>query len=83
MDGQQLDGVTKAAVAITAIAILSVLVPPISMAMALVSIGVSGTAIVQGRRAGTTNRPALVCLAVSVTLITLVVVGSAIYAAGN
>lgn len=83
MDWRRLDFATRAGFVATAMAVLGVLVPPISMASALAAIGFSGTALLRSRRRGSPNRVALLCLVVSVGLIVLVVLGSAIYAAGN
>ena len=83
VDWRQLDFPTRAGFVAVVIAVLGVLVPPISVTIAVVAIAFSGTAVSRAHRRRERNRVALLCLAVSVGLIILIVVGSAIYAAGN
>lgn len=78
---KQLDLLTRTAFVATVIAVLGVVVPPVSLAGAVVAIVCSGVAVVRSRRSGAANRMAQWCLAVSTGLVVLVVVGSAIYAA--
>ncbi len=81
MDWRQLDFPTRAGFIATVMAVLGVLIPPISVASAFVSIVFSGTAVARAHRRHERNRVALICLAVAVGLIVLILVGSAIYAA--
>ncbi|MEP7201935.1 MAG: hypothetical protein ABI894_04955 [Ilumatobacteraceae bacterium] len=83
MDWRQLDFPTRAAFVATVMALLGVLVPPISVASALIAIAFSGSAVHRARRRRERNRVALICLAVSGGLVVLVIVGSAIYSAGT
>jgi hypothetical protein len=81
MEWKQLDLLTRAGFVATVMAVLGVLVPPVSLASALVAIVCSGVAVVRARRSATENRVAVWCLRVSIALVVLVAVGSAIYAA--
>jgi hypothetical protein len=83
VDWRQLDFPSRAGLVATVLAILGVVVPPISVASALVAIAFSGTAVHRAHRGGTRNRVALLCVGVSVGLVVVVVVGNVIYAAGN
>ena len=74
---------TKAGLVATGLAAPAVLIPPIGVACALLAMACSGAAVYRARRAGARNRVALLSLAVSTGLVVLVVIGSAIYAAGN
>jgi hypothetical protein len=65
------------------IAVLGVLIPPISVMSALVAIAFSGAAWQRGRRRGESNPVARFCLLGCVALVALVIVGSALYNAGN
>ena len=82
MNWQQLERGTKAAVVATVAAIVTLLVPPISMAIALLAIVLSGTAVIRYRGDHVQQRVARTCLDASTTLVALVIIGSAIYAAG-
>ncbi len=83
MNWQQLEPSTKAAVVATVAAVVTALVPPISMAIAVLAIVISGTAVIRHRGDQVQQRVARTCLVASTTLVALVVIGSAIYAAGN
>jgi hypothetical protein len=79
----QRDLATRAGFVATVLAVLGVLIPPFAVASALVAVGFAGTAVIRARRRGETNRLGSLCLAVSGALIVVIVVGSAIYAAGR
>lgn len=81
MPWQQLDFPTRAGVVAAVIAVLGVLLPPISVASGVVSAVFSGIGLRRASRSGQRNRTAQICLAVSVGLVVLIVVGNAIYAA--
>ena len=81
MEWKRLDLLTRTAFVATVIAVLGVVVPPVSLVGAVVAIACSGAAVVRARRSATENRVAVWCLRVSIGLVVLVVVGSAIYAA--
>ena len=66
----------------TAVAVFGIVIPPIGLASALVAIGFSAVAWRRARRRGDTNTVARACLLGCVTLIVVVVGGSAIYAQG-
>jgi uncharacterized membrane protein YidH (DUF202 family) len=83
MDWKQLDFPTRAGLVATVMAILGVIVPPISVASALVAIAFSGTAVARARRRQQPNPVARLCLLASVALVVLIVVGSAIYSAAS
>ena len=83
VEWRQLDFPTRAGFVASVMAVLGVLIPPISLASAVVAIAFSGTAVWRARKVGARNRVALACLAASAGLLVLVVVGSAIYAVGN
>ncbi len=83
MNWKQLDFPTRAGVVATVMAILGALIPPISVTSALVAIAFSGTAVHRAHRRRQSNPVARTCLVVSVALVVVVVLGSAIYAAGN
>lgn len=83
VDGRPLDALTKAGLVAAVLAVPTLLIPPIGVACTLVAIACSGAAVYQARRAGVRNRVALLSLAVSAGLVVLVLIGSAIYAAGN
>ena len=80
---QQLDFPTRAGLVATVMAILGALIPPISVTSAFVAIALSGTAVERARRRRQSNPVARLCLLVSVALVVLIVVGSAIYGARN
>lgn len=83
MDWQLLDLPTRVGLVATVIAVLAVVVPPVSVASALVAVAFSGAAVRRARGGGRQNRVAGYCLTVSIGLLVLVVVGSAIYASGG
>ena len=83
MDSRPLDSLTKAGLIAAVLAVPAILIPPIGVACALVALACSGAALYRARRAGARNRVALLSLAGSAGLIVLVLIGSAIYAAGN
>jgi ABC-type transport system involved in cytochrome c biogenesis permease subunit len=83
MDWKQLDFPTRAGFVATVMAVLGVLIPPISVTSAVVAIAFSGTALLRARRRQQSNPVAKFCLLVSVAFVALVVVGSAIYSARN
>ena len=64
-------------------AVLGALIPPISVMSALVAIAFSGTAVQRARRRRQSNPVAQLCLVVSVAVVALIILGSAIYSAGN
>lgn len=64
-------------------AVVSLLVPPISVASALVGVVSSGIGWRRARRRNESNRVAKFCLLGCTAFVILVVVGSAIYAASN
>jgi hypothetical protein len=80
MEWRELDFPTRAGVVAVVIAVVAVVVPPISVTSAVVAAVLSGTAIRRAHRRAEPNRIARLCLAVSVGLIVLIIVGSAIYA---
>jgi hypothetical protein len=83
MDWKRLDFPTRAGLVATVMAILGALIPPISVASAFVAIAFSGTAVQLARRRGQSNRVARLCLVVSIALVVVILLGSAIYGAGT
>ena len=83
VDWKQLDLPTRAGFVASVMAVLGVLVPPISLASALVAIAFSGVGWQRARHRGETNSVAKFCLAGCVALVVVVIVGSAIYSAAN
>jgi NO-binding membrane sensor protein with MHYT domain len=83
VDWKQLDFPTRAGLVATVMAVLGALIPPVSVMSALVAIAFSGTALWRARRRGQSNRVARLCLVVSVVLVAVVVIGSAIYSSAN
>ena len=65
------------------VAVVGVLVPPISLASALVAIVFSGIGWRRARRRGEANPVAKFCLAACVALVVVIIVGSAIYSAAS
>lgn len=83
MDWRRLDFPTRAGFVATVMAVLAVVIPPVSVVSSVVAIAYSKTAVGRARRAGSANRVAVACLAVSAGMLVLIVIGSAIYAAGS
>jgi uncharacterized membrane protein YidH (DUF202 family) len=81
MDWKQLDFPTRAGFVATVMAVLGVLIPPISVSSALVAIAFSATAVQRAHRRRQSNPVAKICLSVSAGLVALIVIGSAIYSA--
>jgi hypothetical protein len=83
VDFKQLDFPTRAGLVASVTAILGVLIPPISVASALVAIAFSGTAWWRAHQRGEANPVARLCLLGCVALVTLIIVGSALYNAAS
>lgn len=83
MNWQQLDFPTRAGFIAGVMALIGLIVPPLSMAGAVVAIAFSGIGWQRSRKRGEANPVAKSVLLASAALIVLVVVGSAIYAAGS
>ncbi len=83
MNWAQLDFPTRAGFVATIMAILGVLVPPVSVASACVAIAFSGFGWQRSRRRGESNRVARLCAIGCTAFVVLVVVGSAVYGAAN
>jgi hypothetical protein len=83
VEWKQLDFPTRAGLVATVMAVLGALIPPISVMSALVAIAFSGTAVQRARRRRQSNPVARLCLVVSVAVVALIIVGSAIFSAGN
>ena len=83
MDWKRLDVPTRAGFVASVMAVLGVIVPPISLASALVAIAFSGIGWQRARRRGEANSVAKFCFAGCVVLVILVIVGNAIYSAAN
>jgi hypothetical protein len=83
LDWSQSDALTRAAVVATIAAIVLLVVPPLSIAAALVAAVLSTVVILRARSAGAQTRTPILCLAVSLGLIAVVIVGSYLYARGN
>ena len=64
-------------------AVLGVLVPPVSVASACVAIAFSGVGWQRSRSRGEVNRVARLCTIGCTALVVLVVVGSAVYGAAS
>lgn len=64
-------------------AVVSLVVPPISLASALVAIAFSGVGWQRARHRGEANPVAKFCLAGCVALVGLVIMGNAIYSAAD
>jgi uncharacterized membrane protein len=83
MDWKQLDFPTRAGLVAVVVAILGVLIPPISVLSALVAVAFSATALRRAHRRRQSNPVARLCLVVSVAVVALIILGSAIYSTGN
>ncbi len=83
MDWKQLDFPTRAGLVATVVAIVGVVIPPISVMSALVAVAFSATAVRRARRRRQSNPVARLCLVVSGALVALIILGNAIYSAGN
>lgn len=83
VDWKQLDFPTRAGLVATVMAVLGALIPPISVMSALVGTALSGTAVHRAHRRRQPNPVARLCLVVSVALVVMIIVGSAIYSGGN
>ncbi len=64
-------------------AVLGVIVPPISLASAVVAIAFSGIGWQRARHRGEANPVAKFCFAGCLALVVVIIVGSAIYSAAN
>ena len=82
MNWQELDGPTRAACIAAAIAVVGLLVPPLSVASAVVAIVCSGVGWRRSRKCGRNNAVAKAVLLSCTGLILLIVIGSALLAAG-
>jgi membrane-anchored protein YejM (alkaline phosphatase superfamily) len=83
MDWSQFDIPTRVAVVAAVVALLGLVIPPISLASAVAAVGFSAWAWQRSRSRGESNRAArLVCLG-GLAFIALVVAGNAIYSANN
>lgn len=83
MDWSHLDFPTRAAVVAAIMALLSLVVPPISVASALVSVGFSAFAWQRSLSRGEANRAARLVFIGGLALIALIVAGNAIYSANS
>lgn len=83
VDLKQFDFPTRAGLVASVMAILGVLIPPISVTSALVAIAFSGTAWHRARRRGESNPVARFCLFGCGALVVFIIVGNALYGAGN
>ena len=83
MNWAQLDFPTRAGFVATTMAVLAVLVPPVSVASACVAIAYSAVGWQRSHRRGEANRVARLCTIGCTALVGLVVVGSAVYGAAN
>ena len=83
MNWQQLDFPTRAGFIAAVMALIGLIVPPLSITAAVVAIGFSGVGWQRSRKRGEANPVAKLVLLASAALIVLVVVGSAISAAGS
>ncbi len=83
MDWSQFDIPTRAAVVAAIMALLSLVIPPISVASALVSVGFSAFAWQRSRSRGESNRAARLVFLGGLAFIALIVAGNAIYSANN
>ena len=83
MDWRRADAPTKAGVVATVLAVLGIAFPLLGAGAALVAVACSTVAVVGARRREESNRVAVICLAISVGLIVLVVIGSVIYGSTN
>jgi hypothetical protein len=79
----QLDFPTRAGFVATIMAVLGVLVPPVSVASACVAIAFSGVGWQRSRRRGEANLVARTCTIGCAALVGLIVVGSAVYGAAD
>ena len=80
MNWAELDTPTRVGFVATVMAVLGILFPPVGPAFALVAIVFSAIGWQRSRSRGETNRVAQVCTLGCAALLTLVVVGSVIYA---
>lgn len=81
MGWPQLDTASRVGLVATVAAVLGLLVPPVGVVSAVAGGAFSGVAAYRARQSGSRNGVALACAAVSVAVILLLIVGSAIYAA--
>ena len=83
MDWAQLDIPTRAGFLAAVMAVMSLLIPPISVASALVAIAFSAVGWARSRSRGEVNRVARLVVLAGVVFIGLIVAGNAIYSANN
>ena len=83
MNWQELDFPTRAGFIAGVMAVIGLIVPPLSIASAVVAIGFSGVGWQRSRTQGQANPVAKYVLLVSTALIVLVVVGNAIYSSSS
>jgi hypothetical protein len=79
----RLDGPTKSGVIATVLAVLGLAFPLLAVTSAVVAVACSGAALARSRRRDEANRVAQICLAISLGIIVLIVVGTAIYVAAD
>lgn len=83
VDFKQLDFPTRVGLIATVVAVLGVLIPPISVVSALVAIAFSGIAWWRAHQRGEANPVARFCLLGCVALVAVIIVGNAFYSANN
>lgn len=83
MNWQELDFPSRAGFVAGVAAVIMLIVPPLFMLCAVVAIGFSGIGWRRSRQRGSANPVARFVLLANTVLIVLVVIGSAIYAAGS
>ena len=80
---KELDSLSRAAVVAAVAAVVLLVVPPLSVLTAAVAAILSALALRSARSSGAATRTQGICLAASLGLIVVVVVGSALYAGAN
>lgn len=83
MDWAQLDVPTRAGFVAAVMAVLSLIIPPISLASAVVAVAFSAIGWQRSRRKGERNRMARLVVLGGLSFIALLVIGNVIYSAGN
>jgi hypothetical protein len=83
MDWSQLDVWTRSAVVSAIVALFSFMIPPISVASAVVSVGFAAFAWQRSRSRGEPNRTARLLFLGGLAFIILIVAGNALYSANN
>ncbi len=83
VDWRSLDVPTRVGLVATVVAVVLLIVPPLSVASALVAIVFCAVGARRARSAAESNRTASRCLAISSVLVVVVVAGNVLYALGN